>query len=101
MQSDAHRETELKIQVHVEGEPPVYRTVYHKADLVWIYGMYDEDGDVGGSFGSVGQPLPGFNRIMPTAFANLLYGTPAVAETYWHRFTQIILSTQPIPCPAA
>lgn len=99
MQSAPYRETEMAVQVHVEGDAPVYRTIYRKSDLVWIYGDLYADDHLGGSFGKVGQCLPGFNRIMPTAFANLSYGTPAVAETYWHRFTQIILSRRPIPCP--
>jgi hypothetical protein len=101
MASAPYRDSEVTAQVHVEGDPIVYRTVYDKRDLVWVFGDYGTDGVYGGTFGTNGFPLPGFNQFAPTSYANLYYGTPAVADGYSVKFTQIIFSTQPIPVPTS
>lgn len=108
MESAPFRETEITVQVQVEGDAPVYRTVYDKRDLVWVYGDYNtdlEDGATnrgwGGNFGKTGRPLPGFNQFAPTIYANTPDGAKPPSETYTYNFTQIIFSKSPIPCPQA
>jgi hypothetical protein len=94
-----YRNTGIEIWVAPQGAKS-YTLVHRKLDYAFMFGAYD-----GSPFGnatqdfSLAKVLPGWSMFSPTAYANLSDNSVPSRTSYALRFTQMIFSKQPVPCP--
>lgn len=87
------RNTVLEVKVARDGEP--YTTVFSQNDQAISFGSTND------SQGEFFDALPGYCAFIPTMYLNVDLGATPPKKSYYHRFTQVIFSKQPIPAPAA